>query len=95
MSIDTLGPRRSSRYETRPVAMPCELPVLACAAIGTPGATGTLLFAAAFGYLIAVTAFTTSLDYAYRTVVYRDTVGLPTEISGLTRADLAQTFSRA
>lgn len=68
--------------------------VLLVLSIAVGGALGTALIVLAFAYLLAVTAFSTSLDYVFRTVLYRDAVGLPTERSGFSREDLDLALSR-
>ena len=57
-------------------------------------ALGGVFVVLAFAYLLALTAFSTSLDYVFRTVLYRDAVGLPTDRSGFSRDDLDLALSR-
>lgn len=62
--------------------------------LGMGGAVGAAFAVAAFAYLMALTAFSSSLDYVFRTVLYRDAVGLPTDRSGFTRIDMDRALSR-
>jgi hypothetical protein len=68
--------------------------VLFAIAVGTGGAVGTTFAVLAFAYLLALAAFTSSLDYVFRTVLYRDAVGLPVDRSGFSHQDLDLALSR-
>lgn len=68
--------------------------VLFAIGLATTGTAGVILLVAGFAYLLAVSAFTTSLDYVFRTVLYRDAVGLPTARSGFTQSDFDLALSR-
>jgi hypothetical protein len=58
------------------------------AGIGAPGVAGAVLLAAGVTWLFGVGAWLSTLDTAFRTVLYRHAHGLPIDASGLTAADL-------